>query len=379
MIAREIAQRKLGTVMVMEKEPVFGLHASGRNSGVLHSGIYYPSDSLKAKFCIAGNQFWTSFCDKKQLPILKTGKVVVARSESEIETLNTLYERGQSNGAILQRVGESQLATVEPLAKTTREALVVSSTSVVDPKRVVAAVVAELDSDPLVSMRSSCQFLGVESEACIRTSQGNVAFSTFINAAGAFADQVAHSFDVGRQFRLIPFKGVYRKVVKSIGMQVNGSIYPVPDIRNPFLGVHFTRSVSGDVYLGPTAMPAFGREAYGGVRLTLESLQLMIQDAVLFMSNEKFRSVALTEPKKYVPYWFYQDAKRLVKHLAYSDVLPSPKVGIRPQLVDWETKELVMDFKVLRSQKHIHVLNAISPAFTCAVGVSKHVVDMVVE
>ena len=146
---------------------------------------------------------------------------------------------------------------------------------------------------------------------------------------------------------------------------VNGNIYPVPDIRNPFLGVHFTRSVEGDVYLGPTAIPAFGRENYGIVSgIDAEAFRIALEDAVLFLVNPQFRSVALTEPKKYFPSYFFHDAARLVKQLTPGDIAPSSKVGIRPQLVNWETKQLVMDFMVQADGDALHVLNPISPAFT---------------
>jgi L-2-hydroxyglutarate oxidase LhgO len=153
---------------------------------------------------------------------------------------------------------------------------------------------------------------------------------------------------------------------------VNGSIYPVPDIRNPFLGVHFTRSVHGDVYLGPTAIPALGRENYGLVRgANGEAFAILASDAALFFTNPKFRTVALAEPRKYLPRFFHRDAARLVRTYDPALFLAADKVGIRPQLVDWRTKELVMDFLVLAKDGTVHVMNPISPAFTSSMELAR--------
>jgi (S)-2-hydroxyglutarate dehydrogenase len=182
-------------------------------------------------------------------------------------------------------------------------------------------------------------------------------------------------FGVGKHYRLIPFKGVYRLLSKEAPFTVNSSIYPVPDIRNPFLGIHFTRGVHGDIYLGPTAIPAFGRENYGILAgIDAEGAGIACKDLILFLSNSQFRNVALSEPLKYLPSCFFNDAARLVKQLSPSHVLPSSKVGIRPQLVDWETKQLVMDFLVVRDGSSLHILNPISPAFTSSMDLAQKVV-----
>ena len=180
---------------------------------------------------------------------------------------------------------------------------------------------------------------------------------------------------LGHRYRLIPFKGIYRKLKKSAPYTVNGNIYPVPDIRNPFLGIHFTRGIHGDVYLGPTAIPAFGRENYGILRgIDGEGWSILWSDAILFGLNPKFRSVALTEPRKYIFSYFFEDAKKLVKKLEPEHVESCDKVGIRSQLVDWTNKEMVMDFLVESSGNAVHILNPVSPAFTCSMALAKHVV-----
>jgi len=169
----------------------------------------------------------------------------------------------------------------------------------------------------------------------------------------------------GRNYRLIPFKGIYKKVRPDRAHLFRGSIYPVPNIKNPFLGVHFTRSAHGDVYVGPTAIPALGRENYGIFSgMDAEAPGILLRDALLFFRNKKFREVALEEPRKYSSTYFFNDARKLVKELSPSDIESCPKAGIRPQLVDVEKNELVMDFVIEGTDESVHVLNSISPAFT---------------
>jgi L-2-hydroxyglutarate oxidase LhgO len=166
-----------------------------------------------------------------------------------------------------------------------------------------------------------------------------------------------------------------RKLKKTAPYSVNGNIYPVPDIRNPFLGVHFTRSVHGDVYLGPTAIPAFGRENYGiFTGIDPEGLSIVLSDIVLFCLNSKFRAVAVSEPRKYNSSFFFRNAGKLVKRLNSEDIESSSKVGIRAQLVDWNTKEMVMDFLLHQDGEAVHILNPVSPAFTCSMELARQIV-----
>jgi L-2-hydroxyglutarate oxidase LhgO len=157
---------------------------------------------------------------------------------------------------------------------------------------------------------------------------------------------------------------------------VNGNIYPVPDINNPFLGIHLTKSIHGDVYIGPTAIPAFGRENYEIIKgIDSDVFDILYREGVLFFLNKKFRNVALEEPKKYWFKYFFNDVQELINDITPDDIENSPKVGIRPQLVNWENKELVMDFLIKKEGNSIHILNSISPAFTCSMAFSKFVVD----
>lgn len=375
-LARELALRGAGGIVIIDKEPEIGLHASGRNSGVLHAGIYYPADSMKARSCVRGNRLMRSYCLEKGLTVLETGKVVVARDEAELPVLDTLFERAVANGAKVEMIDQQQIEKIEPNARTVEKALFSHYTAMVDPRAVLQSIRDDLTESGKVTIVMNCAFNGLKGSTAAVTSKGEIRFRRFVNAAGAFCDRVAHAFGIGRHYRMVPFKGIYWRLKQNLPYTVNGNIYPVPDIRNPFLGVHFTRNLHGDVYLGPTAIPAFGRENYGLLSgIDREGIPIALTDAVLFSVNPKFRTVALTEPRKYLKHFFFRDAKQLVKRLRYDDIEPSPKVGIRAQLVDWVAKELVMDFHVEADGDAVHILNPVSPAFTSSMYLARMMAD----
>jgi len=312
-----------------------------------------------------------AFCREKGLPLEESGKVIVAREASELPTLAELHRRAEANGARVEWIDEKQLPDLEPRARTVERAVLSRDTAVVDPKAVLAALREDLAGRG-VEVLTGCAFLGLAGPGAARTSAGTVRFSRLVNAAGAWCDRVAQAFGLADHYRLIPFKGIYRKLKKGADFEVRGNIYPVPDIRNPFLGVHFTRNARGETYLGPTAIPALGRANYGLFRgADREAPSILLSDARLSFSNAKFRSVALSEPKKYLPAYFHRDARRLVRGYDPSLFESAEKVGIRPQLVDWRTKELVMDFLVEARDGAVHVLNPVSPAFTASMEIAR--------
>lgn len=374
-IAAELVRAGYGDIVIIEKEAEPGLHASGRNSGVLHAGIYYSPDTLKAKSCLNGNFLMKAYCRERGLPLLENGKVIVTRSGEEIPVLEELHRRATANGAKVDLIDEKELSSIEPNARTVEKALFSHYTAVVDPKKVLESLRKDLEDSGRARFVFDCRLTGIKGSRTAVTTRGEIVFRRFINAAGAYSDMLAHMFGIGGQYRMIPFKGTYRRLREDLSWTVKSSIYPVPDIRNPFLGVHFTRCVDGRVYLGPTAIPAFGRENYGLLEgIDGEGFRILMEDAALFFVNPKFRSVAVSESRKYFPSCFFSDAARLVKEMAPEDVEPSRKVGIRAQLVDWGTKEMVMDFLVVEDGGTIHILNPISPAFTSSMDLARTVV-----
>jgi L-2-hydroxyglutarate oxidase LhgO len=373
-VARELALRG-HEVLVVDKEPALGAHASGRNSGVLHAGVYYAPDSVKARTCLAGNRLMKAFCREQGLPLVESGKVIVARDASELPALEDLHRRATANGARVRFVDEQELAELEPLARTAGRALHSLDTAVVEPRKVLHALAADLAARG-GQVHLGVAFAGLAGPDAVRTTAGVIRFRRLVNAAGAFCDRVARPFGVGARYRLIPFKGLYRKLAPGAEFDVRGNVYPVPDPRNPFLGVHFTRHASGELYVGPTAIPALGRENYGLVAgAGAEAFAILGRDAAMFLASAKFRAVALEEPKKYLPAFFHRDAARLVKRYDPALFGAAPKVGIRAQLVDWQTKELVMDFLVEAKDASVHVLNPVSPAFTASMELARRLAD----
>lgn len=375
-LARELVERGCDNIVLIEKEDHIGAHASGRNSGVLHAGIYYEPGTAKARSCLQGNRMMKEYCRSRGIDVLENGKVIVTRTHEELPVLDDLHRRAASGGAEIRFIGQDELARMEPSAVTVEKALYSAETAVVDPKKVLAALQKDLEATGRVTIKFNTLFHQVIGNTTAKTSSGDITFDRIVNAAGAHSDRVAHRMNAGSRYVFIPFKGIYRKLKTENACPVNGSIYPVPDIRNPFLGVHFTKSVYGEVYLGPTAIPAFGREHYGLLRgVDGEALRILYEDAVMFFANPKFRRIALKEPRKYIPWFFWRDARKLVRQLPMKHVVASDKSGIRAQLVDWQTKELVMDFLVEKDGNATHVLNAISPAFTSSMAFAKILAD----
>lgn len=375
-IARELLAHSVDKIIILEKESQLGAHASGRNSGVLHAGIYYPPNTLKAELCLKGNLLLQAYCEEKKLPLIKTGKVIVARNESELPTLKQLFERAQQNGAKVEMLDEQQLVTIEPNAKTCGQALYSHYTAIVDNKAILKSLQQDLLATGKVQICFETQLINLKDDFTARTTKGEIQFKQFINTAGAYADKIAHLFDVSKEYYFIPFKGIYKKLIPEKSHLVNGNIYPVPNLGNPFLGVHFTKNINGDAYVGPTAIPAFGRENYGLMRgMDKEALHIIKNQMLLYFTNAEFRKVSHEEPKKYISNYFYCDAKKLVKELQPAWLKPTAKVGIRPQLISLKEKKLMMDFLVVKERHSLHILNAISPAFTSSMAFAAYVVN----
>ena len=375
-VARELLSRGIEEILVIEKERFLGAHASGRNSGVLHAGIYYTPDSFKAQFCVKGNALMKQYCRENGLSLRETGKVIVTKDSYELERLFELNERAIQNGVRSSIIDTKDLSEIEPFASTYEKALYSPDTAVIDPNEILNSIKDELLKSGKVKINYQTSFFRLNGDKIVQTSQGAIKFDMVVNASGAFADRVAYQFGVGRDYKILPFKGTYKKIRKERSYLVRGNIYPVPDLRNTFLGVHFTKSVNGEVYAGPTAIPALGRENYRFFdNISLEIIPILFRDGILFFENEAFRSTAITEVKKYSMRFFFQEAKHLLPELNISDLEATDKIGIRPQLVHWPTKKLVMDFVLIKEGDSLHILNAISPAFTSSMAFAKYAVD----
>jgi L-2-hydroxyglutarate oxidase len=373
-IARELTKRYPGARMaLLEKEPEVAAHASGRNSGVLHAGFYYSSDSLKARFTRSGNRAMTDYCLENGLAINRGGKVVVAASEPEVEGILELKRRGDRNGVDLVLLDPHELNAIEPNARTVERALFSPSTASVDPQQVCAHIAQRLPRS--VRLLLGERFVDRAGDEA-RTDRDRIRCRYVFNAAGLYADQVARRFGAGRDYTMIPFKGIYLRYRDDSLLQRH--VYPVPDLRNPFLGVHFTKTVDGHVKIGPTAIPAFWRENYDFRHRFVagESAEILREEAFLFLTDRfHFRRLALAEMRNYHRPTFIRAARRLVKRMDPGRFGGATRPGIRAQLLNLKTHELVMDFLVEHAENSTHVLNAVSPAFTCAFSFAEHLVS----
>ncbi|MFD1040629.1 L-2-hydroxyglutarate oxidase [Virgibacillus byunsanensis] len=379
-IARELITRFPDeSICILEKESDVAHHSSGRNSGVLHAGFYYTANSLKARFTREGNQEMTQYCDENNLKINKCGKIVVATDENELQGLKELKNRAEKNGVELKWINESEVRLIDPNVKTYKKALYSPTTSSVNPVEVCQVVKAEVVKNG-VDIICNTQYKGI-SNGEILTSSGKFTCQYFVNAAGLYADKIAKDFKFGDKYTIIPFKGIYLKYAKNKSDVVT-NIYPVPNLANPFLGVHFTKTVDESIKIGPTAIPALWRENYGGLRSFKfnEFFSILFYEAKLFLNNSfNFRSLAIEEMKKYRKSYFTNLSLKMVRKLDKDGFGQFMKPGIRAQLLNKKTLELVQDFVVEGDNRSFHILNAVSPGFTCAFPFSRYVVDEIVD
>lgn len=363
-IAYELLQENpAAAIAIIDKEDDIAKHASGRNSGVLHAGFYYSEDSLKAKFTVEGNRRMKTFCAENNIPLSETKKVVIAQNEDEVDAIFELHRRAQINGVETYIIDEAQLKSIDPNAKTCQKALFSPTTASVDPKEVCH------------TLKRLLQKSGVDFYFNTPYTDCHLTYSYLVNCAGAYADKIAHQFDIAQQYTMLPFKGIYLKYMENKSA-IKTNIYPVPNLANPFLGVHYTITADGSIKIGPTAIPALWRENYRGLENfnLFEMIEILYYEIKLFISNAfNFRALALNEIKNYNAKVFIQKAKNMVYQIG-DNFQPMP-AGIRAQLLNTQTQELVQDFLIEHTTNSTHILNAVSPAFTCSFAFAEYAVS----
>lgn len=377
-IAIELKKQCDGSVLIIEKEDDPGKHASGRNSGVIHSGIYYKPASLKAKFCVEGNRLMKEYCLSNNIPVNTSGKVIVAKSEEELPVLEELYNRGTNNKIEVSWLDQKSLKSYEPFAKTVDKALYIPATAVVNPKTVINALTNDAIKQG-IEFIFNCKWEKNIGENKVQTSQGIISYKHMVNCAGLYADKIAHAFNVGNNYTIIPFAGKYHQLNPTSNIKINGNIYPAPDLRYPFLGVHFTKSPEGKITIGPNAMPLFGREQYKNFNsITLQDAVSTLKYLLRLSIKEQasFLALTLTEIQKQTKSGFFHEAGKLIENLTPHDIIKCDKIGIRAQLVDKRSGKFIDDFLIEHTPNSTHILNAVSPAFTCAFPFSRHVVQI---
>ena len=385
-IAYQILERKLAKkIYILDKENKLGKHSSGRNSGVLHAGLYYKPDTIKAKVCVNGAKRLKECVIKRNLPINNCGKVIIPQENFLDSKLDLLFERGIRNGAKVEIWNNKQLKKFMPeVSSSSGRAIWSPGTCVINPIKVIESLQSELISKGVRILTSNDNAYSwkvePENKKLILIDGKTIKYKLVFNCAGLQADKVAHLFNIGKEYNLIPFKGLYWQLRKESRIQVKANIYPVPDLNMPFLGVHFTPSSDKipNVYIGPTATPALGRENYNLMN-SIEPLASIMNLSTLarqyILGKGGFRDYTHEQLLLFIFPLFLKSAKKLIPSIDYKDIEPSKKVGIRSQLFNKKSQRLEDDFLCLKGESSVHILNAISPAFTASFELADLILD----
>jgi (S)-2-hydroxyglutarate dehydrogenase len=366
-------------VIVADKEKDIGLHASGRNSGVIHAGFYYSPDSLKAKFCRDGNFELRKLAKKYEIPVKNVGKVVVARNDDENARLSTLFERGIANGVDLEIYPEEKLGEFEPLAVTHKRFMWSPDTGISDSIAIVKAMRDEfLSLGGEINFDSRVNLSELSGE--IHDSSSQFTFTHVVNAAGAHADRISRSVGVGTEYAMLPFIGVYRATSEK-NLPLQRLVYPVPHPINPFLGVHFTLTIDGKVKIGPTAIPIAGREQYSftegwsgpDIAQSLKGMKSLITG-----NSHDFGTILKSEWPKIIQKLLVKESIELVPSAIEVKDWNRKPPGIRAQLVHLPTGKLEQDFIVTSEINATHVLNAVSPGWTSSIPFGRYLADEII-
>lgn len=366
-------------VLVLEKEPSWAYHQTGRNSGVIHSGIYYKPGSLKAKLSREGNQALVQFCETHGIPYEVCGKVIVAVEPEELPLLENLYQRGLANGLKIQKITAEEVKQIEPYV-TCLGGIRVYSTGIVDYRQVCQKY-AELVRMRGGELRLNTRVVGIRpsNEAqIIETDQGNFITKFLINCAGLQSDRVAQLGQVAPQVKIIPFRGEYYELKPEKRYLVKHLIYPVPNPNFPFLGVHFTRMIDGSIHAGPNAVLSFKREGYRKTDIELRDLVEVFTYPGFWTLASKYADVGLAEMiRSLSKKAFVRSLQKLIPDVQADDLVPSA-AGVRAQALTRDGG-LVDDFLLVQGLNAIHVCNAPSPAATASLAIGKLVVANILE
>lgn len=369
-LARVLARR--GAYIGLIEKDTCGFHTSGRNSAVVHAGIYYDPGSAKAKYSVQGNRMLTNFCKEKGLPFENIGKIIAPKYDWQLPRIDDLYARAKANGAQVKIIDYQEARDIEPRIKPQQRYLWSPTTSIGDNKSVITALKSDCESQQVKIMENTkylSKGLRTSSTVTINTSAGPMTTKFLINCAGLYVDKIAHDFGFGLNYAMLPFKGVYLYGNKGIeGYRT--LVYPCPIGKNEFLGVHTTNTTKGDFKLGPTAIPIFWKEQYSGLSnfnlsefisvLSLYTRCLQSKDRRLYLN------LLFKEMRKYFKRNLVHDISEMLERVNVRDYQTWGNPGIFPQLVDRRTGELKQDFMVEMDEVSLHFLNIVSPGWTSA-------------
>ncbi|MCW9066775.1 MAG: L-2-hydroxyglutarate oxidase [Ignavibacteriaceae bacterium] len=367
-------------ILLIEAENELAHHQTGNNSGVIHSGLYYKPGSLKAKNCSEGGKLLYSFCEKHDIPFKKCGKIVVATSESELNTLNELHQRGIANGLTgIKKLNAKEIKNYEPHSAGIA-GLFVPQTGIVDYSQVTKKY-AQLFIENGGCIETDCAFLSIKKsndELVVDTTKGEFNTKLLVNCGGLYSDRIAKLCGVDPGLQIIPFRGEYYKLKKEKEYLVNNLIYPVPDPRFPFLGVHFTRMINGGVEAGPNAVLAFKREGYRKKDFSFTDISKMISYSGFWKMTLKYYRMGFEEfYRSYSKKAFVKALQKLLPEVQENDIEPGGS-GVRAQALALDGK-LIDDFRIVETERMVHVLNAPSPAATASISIGRKISEMVIK
>jgi (S)-2-hydroxyglutarate dehydrogenase len=367
-------------ICIIEKESGEARHQSGRNSGVIHSGIYYKPGSFKARFARSGSKSMVRFCIEQNIPHEICGKVIVATSVDELPRLENLYQRGLENGVQVAKLTPEEVAEREPHV-TCLGGILVPEAGIVD-YATVAARYLEMLREHGADVLFNSEVTGITESAAsiaVETSSGTAHGSVLVNCGGLHSDRIARMAGLEPGGRIIPFRGEYFDVVPERKHLVKHLIYPVPNPDFPFLGVHFTRVIDGQVHAGPNAVLSLKREGYRKSQVSLSDLYDTLSFPSFWKLAFKYGREGGDEMlRSLIKKRFMDSLQKMIPEIESDDVHPSHRPGIRAQMLGNDGK-LVDDFLVLRSRKSIHVCNAPSPAATASLEIGNQVADWAIS
>ena len=371
---KEVCPEK--TVALLEKEEGLARHQSGRNSGVVHSGIYYKPGSLKARHCREGKQLLEEFCAREGIDLKICGKVIVATQEGELAALEAIYQRGQANGVRCEMISPGRLRELEPYTAGL-QAVWVPEAGIVDFRRVCERLAARLEEQGgrIVLRAQATGLVETSREVRVATTQGDWGASLVINCAGLHSDRVgALGGAAPLPVKIVPFRGEYHQLTPEARKFCNALIYPVPDPRFPFLGVHLSRTIAGEVKCGPNAVLAWAREGYRGRDINLADVwETLTYPGFLRLAGRYWRPGLLEEWRSLSRKALVRALGRLVPEITGDHLLPAPS-GVRAQAVARDGT-LLDDFAFRQTPRVLHVLNAPSPGATASLSLARALVD----
>ena len=373
--ARHLTQMYPKTrVVLLEKETDLAVHQTGHNSGVIHSGVYYKQGSRKAVFCVEGVKRLKKYCRDKGIPYDQCGKVIVATEPSELPGLEEIHRRGRDNGVPdLRIIDADELAEIEPHTRGIK-ALHVPGTAVVDFNRVSHSYASDVreNGGEILTGRKLLNIQRDGGDLVLETNRGEIRSRHLINCAGLYADTVARALGAPDDVRIIPFRGEYYVLRRESRGLVRGLVYPVPDPRFPFLGVHYTKRINGEVEAGPNAVLAWAREGYRKTTLNIpEALRHLTYVGFWRMSMRTWRVGLAEMHRSLMKGVFGKDLQKLIPEIRSEDLVPGG-AGVRAQAVSRQG-QLLDDFSIQETPGAIHVLNAPSPGATSSLSIGDYV------